>query len=43
MDTGAMYRGLAIHFLKKGVDPEEKEAVVEACRDAEVKSEAKRS
>ena len=36
VDTGAMYRGLAIHFLKKGVDPEEKEAVVEACRDAEV-------
>ena len=36
VDTGAMYRGLAIHFLKKGVNPEEKEAVVEACRDAEV-------
>ena len=36
VDTGAMYRGLSIHFLKKGVDPEEKEAVVEACRDAEV-------
>lgn len=36
VDTGAMYRGLAIHFLKKGVDPEEKEAVAEACRDAEV-------
>lgn len=36
VDTGAMYRGLAIHFLKKGIDPEEKEAVVEACRDAEV-------
>mgnify|MGYP005766059745 FL=1 len=36
VDTGAMYRGLAIHFLKKGVNPEEKEAVAEACRDAEV-------
>ena len=31
-----MYRGLAIHFLKKGVDPEDKKAVAEACKDAEV-------
>ena len=23
VDTGAMYRGLAIHFLKKGISPEE--------------------
>ena len=22
VDTGAMYRGLAIHFLKKGISPE---------------------
>ena len=36
VDTGAMYRGLAIHFLKKGVDPEDKKAVAEACKDAEV-------
>ena len=36
VDTGAMYRGLAIHFLKKGVDPEDKNAVAEACKDAEV-------
>lgn len=36
VDTGAMYRGLAIHFLKKGVDPENKKAVAEACKDAEV-------
>lgn len=36
VDTGAMYRGLAIHFLKKKVDPEERQAVAEACRDAEV-------
>ena len=36
VDTGAMYRGLAIHFLKKGVDPEDKKAVAEACNDAEV-------
>ena len=36
VDTGAMYRGLAIHFLKKKADPEERQAVAEACRDAEV-------
>lgn len=36
VDTGAMYRGLAIHFLKKGVDPEDKKAVAKACKDAEV-------
>ena len=35
-DTGAMYRGLAMHFLKKGIDPENKEAVAKACQDAEV-------
>lgn len=36
VDTGAMYRGLAIHFLKKKADPEDRQAVAEASRDAEV-------
>lgn len=36
VDTGAMYRGLAIHFLKKGILPEDKEAVAKACADADV-------
>lgn len=36
VDTGAMYRGLAIHFLKKGIQPEEKEKIIDACKDAEV-------
>ena len=36
VDTGAMYRGLAIHFLKKKADPEDRQAVAEACRAAEV-------
>ena len=36
VDTGAMYRGLAIHFLDKGIHPGETEKVIEACRDAEV-------
>ncbi len=37
VDTGAMYRGLAIHFLDKGIQAEETEKVIEACKDAEVK------
>lgn len=36
VDTGAMYRALAIHFLKKGIRAEETEKVVDACRDANV-------
>lgn len=36
VDTGAMYRGLAIHFLKKGIQTEEKEKIIDACKDAEV-------
>ncbi|WP_270261186.1 (d)CMP kinase [Dorea amylophila] len=36
VDTGAMYRGLAIHFLDKGIQPQETEKVIEACEDAEV-------
>ena len=36
VDTGAMYRGLAIHFLNRGIDPEDRDAVAEACRDAVV-------
>ena len=36
VDTGAMYRALAIHFLKKGLKPEDTEAIKEACNDAVV-------
>ena len=36
VDTGAMYRGLAIHFLDKGIQPQETEKVLDACKDAEV-------
>ena len=28
VDTGAMYRGLAVHFLKKGIVPGEVEKIV---------------
>lgn len=36
VDTGAMYRALAIHFLKKGIAPEDTVGIVGACRDADV-------
>lgn len=36
VDTGAMYRGLAIHFLDKGIQAEETDKIIDACRDAQV-------
>jgi cytidylate kinase len=31
-----MYRALAVHFIKKGLKPEDTEKIIEACEDAEV-------
>jgi len=36
VDTGAMYRGLAVHFLQKGIRPQETDKIAEACKDAEI-------
>ena len=36
VDTGAMYRGLAIHFLDKGIAAEDTEQIILACNDADV-------
>lgn len=36
VDTGAMYRGLAIHFLNCGIRAGETEKVIAACENAEV-------
>lgn len=36
VDTGAMYRGLAIHFLDQGIQAGETERIIEACRGAQV-------
>lgn len=36
VDTGAMYRALAIHFLKEGLQPEDTEKIKEACKNAVV-------
>lgn len=36
VDTGAMYRGLAICFLNRGISPEEKDKVIEALKTVDV-------
>ena len=36
VDTGAMYRALAIHFLQKEISPENTGDIIEACRDADI-------
>lgn len=36
VDTGAMYRALAVHFLQRGLKPEDTEGIKEACKNAEV-------
>jgi len=37
VDTGAMYRGLALHFLNQEIAPEDKESIVKACAGVKVK------
>lgn len=36
VDTGAMYRGLAVHFLEKQISPEDRNGIIRALEDAEV-------
>lgn len=36
VDTGAMYRALAVHFLNQGIAPEETDRIIAACADAHV-------
>ena len=36
VDTGAMYRAIALHLLRSRVDPENQQAVEEACREVKV-------
>ena len=36
VDTGAMYRALAVYFLKQGLKPEETERIASACKEAVV-------
>ena len=36
VDTGAMYRAMALYFIKQGVDIDDVEAVAEACTGADI-------
>ncbi|MGC4019730.1 MAG: (d)CMP kinase [Muricomes sp.] len=36
VDTGALYRALAVHFLDAGIVPGETEKIIEACESVEV-------
>ena len=36
VDTGAMYRAMALYVIRKGILPEEKEKMEEACENAEI-------
>lgn len=36
VDTGAMYRALAVFFIEKGLSPNDKEEIAEVCKQAEV-------
>ena len=36
VDTGAMYRALAVHFIQSGLKPEEEEGIIDACAGADV-------
>ena len=36
VDTGAMYRTMALHFIRLGISPGDEEAIARACRDVDV-------
>ncbi|WP_349672022.1 (d)CMP kinase [Lacrimispora sp.] len=36
VDTGAMYRAMALHFLRKGISPQDEAAISEAVKTADV-------
>lgn len=36
VDTGAMYRSMALYFIRQGIDPEDEAAVAEACSQVDV-------
>lgn len=36
VDTGAMYRAMALYFIRNGLDAADREAIEEACRDVSV-------
>ena len=36
VDTGAMYRAMALYPIRKGISPKEQEKMEEACKNAEI-------
>lgn len=36
VDTGAMYRAMALYFLRKGIEPPEADRIAGACKEADV-------
>lgn len=41
VDTGAMYRAMALFFLRKGIRPEEEEKISNECKNADITIEYK--
>lgn len=41
VDTGAMYRAMALYFLRKGIKPEEEENISKECKNADITIEYK--
>lgn len=41
VDTGAMYRAMALHFLRLGIDPKDETAIGAACAEVEISLEYK--
>ena len=39
VDTGAMYRAMALHFIKKGIDPSDGEKIAAECARADISIE----
>ena len=36
VDTGAMYRGMALYMLRQGIDPDDEKAVIAHCDEADI-------
>jgi CMP/dCMP kinase len=36
VDTGAMYRAMALHFIRNNIEPEDEESISKACENVEV-------
>lgn len=36
VDTGAMYRGMALYILRQGIDPDDEQAVIAHCDEADI-------